>query len=151
MVRRDSHAYGCNTVGALMTILIAYLLSVIGGFFFVGCCMTIIRKTVFGAVWELSFKPLDFYVGGIERAAATSLIIFVPTYLPAFIGTWVTLKFATHWKRIPPNDDGNVTQSSLIALIGSVLSFGFAIFVTVLVARPDAVEIWNGVVQIGTN
>ena len=50
-----------------------------------------------------------------------------PDYLAGFIGGWVALKFAANWKRQGLDADDNVTRGSLLALVGSVISFAVAI------------------------
>lgn len=128
-------------------ILGVYTLSVLGGFLVAGLVLYVIRRNLetdkeaeFGDEAKLrgSFAWLDFWVGGTERAVATTLALWVPTYLPIFIGGWVTLKYAANWKR-QPNEKKWVSTGSLIALIGSVVSFSVAI-AAALLFRPDALQ-----------
>ena len=55
-----------------------------------------------------------------ERAVATTLVAFAPSYLATFIGGWVALKFAANWKRQSDNDPASA-QGSLLFLIGNVV------------------------------
>lgn len=114
----------------------AYVLSIFGGAIAVNIVLKIIRATV-DEPHEF-FAPLDFWVGGTERAVATTLILFAPHYLPTFIGGWVVLKFAANWQRHKGTEFG---KPSLIALIGSVLSFTAAIGATIYM-RPDLINSW---------
>jgi hypothetical protein len=115
----------------------AYVLSVVGGAVFVNLCLWVIRKTV--GLPHKFFDPLDFWVGGIERAVATTLILYASgNYLPQFIGGWVVLKFAAHWQR---HQGVRFGRQSLVALLGSVLSFAAAIGAT-LYMRPDLIGSW---------
>ena len=82
------------------------------------------------------FTPLAWWVGGIERTVATTLILYASGhYLPQFIGGWVALKFAAGWQRYKVT---NLEEGGLVGLVGNVLSFGFAIWVT-LQMRPDLI------------
>lgn len=143
-----------------MQILLGYTLSVIGGWVLVGAFMSIIRKTVPNTKPGPSFAALDLWVGGTERCIATTLILFAPNYLASFIGAWIALKFAAHWKRREPdtapqgirgdNSGGEdareqawkyVTTSSLLFLVGSVFSFAVAVACGLLL-NPDALKVW---------
>jgi len=115
----------CRLIGA-------YVPSVFGGFVVVGLLMALMRETVRrrlkkwrfvpvrGKRKEQSFAPLDFWIGGTERAVATTLVAFAPSYLATFIGGWVALKFAANWKRQSDNDPASA-QGSLLFLIGNVV------------------------------
>ena len=87
-------------------------------------------------------KPLDFYLGITERAVATSLVVWAPSYVGAFIGAWVAAKLAANW-----NWRGNTEaarQGTLTALIGNVISFAFAVGAGVFL-NSDALSVWyNG-------
>jgi hypothetical protein len=113
----------------------AYLLSVGLGAVFVTYCLRAIRA--------LTKQPQDrgnllaILLGCVERAVATTLILYASGhYLPQFIGAWVTLKFAASWSRYKGI---KYAEGHIIGLIGSVLSFGFAIWAT-LQMRPDLFE-----------
>lgn len=129
-----------------MHILLAYAVSLFGGFFFVGACMWLMRKAVGDGEYKPiqkykpPFKMLDLFVGVTERFVATTLVVFAPTYLASFIGGWTALKFAANWKR-QANDDW-VSTGSLLFLIGSVLSFAVAIG-SGLYLNPDALTVWT--------
>jgi len=97
------------------------------GFMVVGVLLKLIRWHI-GAK-RPSFKPLDFWLGTIERLVAMALFVLSQEHLPWFIGAWVGLKFAANWKREKGKD---AAEGSMIFLIGNVLSFGFAIGVAAL-------------------
>jgi hypothetical protein len=89
------------------------------------------------------FEPLDLWVGGLERAVATTLVFYAPKYLAAFIGGWIVLKFALGWQRdtgarVP---EETVTRSFL-ALGGNVISFAIAVVVGVLF-HPASLDAWS--------
>jgi hypothetical protein len=65
--------------------------------------------------------------------------MFAPKYVPVFIGGWIVLKFAANWER---RTEPKANQASLVALVGSVLSFSAAILAG-LIVNPDAVRIWE--------
>jgi len=75
-------------------------------------------------------KPLDFYLGITERAVATSLVVWAPSYVGAFIGAWVAAKLAANWNRRGNTEAAR--QGTLTALIGmlfrSHLPLGRAFF-----------------------
>ena len=90
------------------------------------------------------FEPLDLWVGGAERAVATTLVFYAPKYLAAFIGGWVVLKFALGWQReragtlrVPEV----VVTHSFLALGGNVISFAIAILIGVLL-HPQSLNTW---------
>lgn len=115
--------------------ILAYVLSILGGWAFVGGGLKVIRvslKEQHNFFWD----PLDFWLGGTERAVATTLILYAPRYLAAFIGGWIALKFAANWKRHTGPKYG---RPSLVFLIGNVLSFAAAIAAT-LYMRPDLID-----------
>jgi hypothetical protein len=134
---RWNHGRGLEA-GAMTinTYIGAYILSIFGGWAFVNIGLKVIRTTVKEP--HEFFAPLDFWLGGTERCVATTLILFAPRYLPTFIGGWVVLKFAANWQRHKGTEFG---QPSLIALLGSVLSFAAAIGAT-LYMRPDLINSW---------
>lgn len=107
-----------------LSYVIAYAASTVGGWLVVGAFLKVIRWTV-GLSLE-SFKWLDFWIGSAERTVAISLVVWAPDQLPPFVGGWIALKFAANWQRQASNGP-KVRQGSLIALIGSVLSFTVAI------------------------
>src|SRR5690348_2917318 len=103
--------------------------------------------------WRLGLKttnPLTdwdvLFLGNTERWVAVALVVWAPTYLPGFIGGWVLLKFALGWQakmsdkpqpwtesrnKLRPltkeEDREKLRQESMLAMIGSVLSFTVAI------------------------
>lgn len=109
----------CKWLGAIA-------LTTVFGFLIVGGCMWVIRKTVIPEEAKYSFAWLDFWVGSTERSVAMLLMLWAPTHLPTFIGAWVAAKLAANWARLK-SEDIEVRQGHLIALIGSVISFGLAI------------------------
>ena len=125
-----------------------YLLAIFGGWAFVGLCLFTMRAMI-GHPGKRSFRMLDFFLGGMERAIAITLVIWAPSYLSSFIGAWIAFKFAANWQRIPlqvnekTNADGLkvVTEGSLLFLIGSAISFTIAILAGVFL-NPHALEIW---------
>jgi len=121
----------------------AYILSIPVGWLIAGSAVYLMRLTITPLADGRktprdSFRLLDLWVGGVERAVATTLILLAPRYLPGFIGGWVVLKFAANWQRRPY--EAAVAEGSLVSLVGSVLSFTVAIAAGLLV-RPDALAI----------
>ncbi|MEP7031389.1 MAG: hypothetical protein ABI830_10690 [Pseudolabrys sp.] len=106
-----------------MIIFVAYFLSIVVGSVIVNQCLYFIRKT--SGVPQSGFKWLDFWIGGTERAIATTLYLLAQQHLPVFIGGWVALKFAANWKR--QRYSQKVSTGTLISLIGNALSFSIAI------------------------
>jgi hypothetical protein len=82
--------------------------------------------------------PLDFWLGATERIVVTTLVIWAPTYVAAFIGGWVASKFAANWYR-RDNTDAN-RKGTLIALIGNVASFAIAIGAGLIADRGVRLE-----------
>jgi len=107
----------------IMNYVGVYILSLGGGWLIAGLAVYLMRKSI--RIPREFFKVIDLWVGGTERAVATTLVLFAPHYLPGFIGGWVVLKFAANWQR-QPNEPG-VAQKSLAALVGSIFSFAVAI------------------------
>jgi len=89
-----------------------------------------------------SIASLDWSIGTIERFVATTLTIFAPTLLAPFVGGWVALKFAANWQARKQGDEGLLAKHRLVALIGSALSFGWAIGVGIL-ANPESALAWK--------
>jgi hypothetical protein len=104
--------------------ILGYLVSVFGGWLVVGGVMYLVRRQI--GYPRPFYKPLDLWLGGVERAIATTLTIFAPNLLAAFVGGWVVLKMATNWQR---SSEPNASQLGLAALIGSAFSFSVAIAV----------------------
>lgn len=82
-----------------------------------------------------SFAPIDFALGASERIVALSLFIWAPQHLATFIGAWVAAKLAANWQRIK-SEKAWVREGSLIALIGSAISFGIAISIGMYIKPP---------------
>src|SRR5271169_6545073 len=109
--------------------LLFIFLVIFGGWIFVGVFLYGVRSChsqEFEPLAE-SFGFLDLWIGSVERLAAYMLVLNAPRFVAVFIGGWTTLKFAAHWGKKPHESSG-----SLIALTGSVLSFGFALFLGVV-------------------
>ena len=75
-------------MGAFManTYIIAYFLSIVGGHVALVQIMKTIRRT---SGQPDKSKALDFWLGGTERAVATTMVIIAPAYLGGFIIAWV--------------------------------------------------------------
>jgi hypothetical protein len=116
----------------------AYFLSTFVVFGAVGLLMKVMRRTAHIEGGK-SFGWLTLWVGGTERAVAMTLAFLVPHQVPIFIGGWIALKFAATWKRESPHQD-DVVSNSLLSLVGSVWSFGFAMFIAWLI-RPEFLSI----------
>ena len=139
-----------SSLGGGSKILLVYGLAWIGGWLIVGAFMRFMRWTV-GNTKDRSLAPLDFWLGGTERCVAVTLIWSAPGYLASFIGAWIALKFAAHWKRQEiesglSGDDRQralqyVTNGSLLFLIGSAISFAVAVACGLLL-NPGALETW---------
>jgi hypothetical protein len=112
-----------------------YYLSIFAGWAIAELCVNFMRKTVHEP--RKSGKLIDFYVGGSERFVATTLVLFAASYLPAFIGGWVALKFAAHWQRA-----GGSHVPGLVALVGSIISFSVAIGAGLIFDR-SALAVWK--------
>ena len=71
------------------------------------------------------------------------MVVSGVSYLPAFIGAWITFKLAANWQRIKSESD-EVRKGTLIALIGNVFSFALAIAIgfwlnpTVILYNPGS-------------
>jgi hypothetical protein len=91
------------------------------------------------------FEPLDLWVGGTERAVATTLVFYGPKYLAAFIGGWVLLKFALGWQRQGTGRSRlpeEVVSRSFLSLGGNAISFAIAVVVGVLL-HPQSLDAWS--------
>jgi hypothetical protein len=90
------------------------------------------------------FEPLDLWLGGAERAIATTLVFYAPKYLVVFIGAWVALKLALGWQRRAGSTrvPEEVITRSLLSLAGSATSFAIAAVVGVLFHR-EALDAWS--------
>lgn len=115
-----------------------YFISILGGFIAVQTLLSIIRRRT-GQKDER--KPLDIWLGGTERAVATTLVIWAPGYVAAFIGAWVAIKLAANWQRL--GNSKAARTGTLIALIGNVFSFAIAIGAGIYL-NQDALAVWSG-------
>ena len=88
---------------------------------------------------DRKFKWIDLFVGGAERAIALTLTLSAPAQLPAFIGAWIAFKMAANWQR---RTEPKANQATLVALIGSAISFAFAIYIGWTI-NPTALTVWN--------
>jgi hypothetical protein len=116
----------------IIIIALAYVGVCVGGWLAVGAALYVMRRLL--GLRTASFALLDLFVGSAERAVALTLVLWAPPNLATFIGGWVLLKFAIGWQR-QPKGDAVVEQSSLLALIGNVLSFAIAIAVGLYLNR----------------
>jgi hypothetical protein len=118
-------------------VVIALLISIFAGHFAVSWLLCLIRW--FAGQPDKS-RALDFWIGSTERTVATTLVIMAPAYVAAFIGAWIALKIAANWQRVPNKQE--TRQGTLIALLGNVYSFAFAIACGAW-ANPNALIVWN--------
>jgi len=84
------------------------------------------------------FRWINLWVGGTERAIATTLVIWAPDILAGFVGGWVLLKVAANWQRRSGAEYG---QRHLLALVGSAVSFAVAIAAGFL-QRTSSLAAW---------
>ena len=82
---------------------------------------------------------VPFLVGATERFVGLTLVLMAPSYLSAFIGGWVLLKFAIGWQR--EKHGSQIAEQSFLALIGSVVSFAIAIAIGVAL-NQKALDVW---------
>ena len=80
-------------------------------------------------------------VGIIERTIVTTLIIWTPKLIPAFIGGWMALKVAGGWGLLR-NPTTRNRATFFIGLLGNVVSLGWAIAVGVYVS-PGSLDLLN--------
>jgi hypothetical protein len=66
-----------------------YLVSVFIGHIVIATLMHCMRRLV--GIERDFWRWSDFFIGATERLMATTLVIFAPSYLPAFIGGWVKI------------------------------------------------------------
>ena len=116
--------------------LAACAASAVLGYWAAGYAVQFLRKK---AKPKRHRAALIFCLGATERAVATTLVIFAPPYLPAFIGGWIALKFAVGWQRY--KKEKPETGGAMVALIGNVVSFTVAIAVG-LIINPSALTTW---------
>ena len=121
-----------------MHILIAYLVSTLGGAVLVGLVVGLMHRTA-GDRARPKFHPLHLWVGITERMIATTLLIWTPKLLPVFIGGWVVAKIAAGWGR---RTDEHATNGQFISLVGNAFSFAIAILAGVL-AHPQSLAAIN--------
>jgi hypothetical protein len=125
-----------------INVLAIYAMSVLGGYLIAGGAVWLIRKQI-GKPKDHFFDWLDLWVGGTERFIATTLLVFTPQYLPAFIGAWVAAKFAANWNRQPDSQ-----KQSMVALLGSAFSFAVAIGAGLLI-RPEVLTLLGQALTAG--
>ena len=73
-------------------------------------------------------------MGTAERLVTMVLNTFDRGHVAWFIGAWVALKFALNYKRREMKKDADYKQA-MLALVGNVLSFSFALFAAWLCGR----------------
>lgn len=120
------------------SVLAAYFVSIFGGWLVAGACVYGMRQSIQSP--REFFRWLDLWVGGTERAVATTFAIWAPHLLPAFAGGWIALKLALNWQR---RSDPDVYRISLVALVGSVISFAIAIGVALVVHPASLAALVN--------
>ena len=111
------------------TLLGAFFVLTVAGWWLVGGLMSGFcdgmcsdgRRRIAGSTSEL-------WLGSVERLVAAAMFVWHVSYLGAFIGAWVALKLAANWQRLKSTSD-EVRKGTLMALIGNVFSFAFAIAV----------------------
>jgi hypothetical protein len=123
----------------MKAIILAYLCTTVGGWLLVGGLIFLMACTMAELVDPKPFGAGAFWIGCTERAIATTLVIWTPNFLPAFIGGWIALKIAAGWSRYK---DEKHTTGHLTALVGTALSFAVGIGAG-LFANPDAIIAWN--------
>src|SRR5689334_11594395 len=112
-------------IGAIILII---MFSAVFGFGLVGCLKWVIGRST--GLEKPSFDWTTFWVGSTERSVATALTIWRPESLTWFIGAWVLAKLAANWRTLPNTDETRLGH--MLALVGNVLSFAFAIGVGLL-------------------
>jgi hypothetical protein len=86
------------------------------------------------------FNLLVLAIGFTEQMAAILLIYFSPLYLAPFVGGWIGLKYAAGWQ---PSGTAFAREKSLLALIGTVWSFGFGIAAGLLINKNAIDLLWK--------
>jgi len=81
-----------------------------------------------------SFEPSVFWVGTTERLVTMVLFARDQDRVAWFIGAWVALKFALNYKRREMKKDADYKQA-MLALVGNVVSFGFALLAAWLCSK----------------
>jgi hypothetical protein len=120
-----------KTIIVLAAILaVVYFLLAALGHFVVGGCMWFIRWTT--RLPKRSFEMSVFWVGTTERLVTMVLFGLDRDRVVWFIGAWVALKFALNYKRREMKEDADYKQA-MLALVGNVLSFGYALVAAYLV------------------
>jgi hypothetical protein len=64
---------------------------------------------------EKTYTMSLFWIGGTERLIATTLVILAPRYVGPFIATWVALKLAASWQRMPGSKESGENGNNAFA------------------------------------
>jgi hypothetical protein len=110
--------------------IVIYVVLAALGHLLVGGCMWFIRWTT--RLPTSSFEPTVFWIGTTERLVAMVLFARDPEHVAWFIGAWVGLKFALNYKRRSMKTETDYKEA-MLALVGNVLSFGFAFVAAYLI------------------
>jgi len=131
------------TIGS---VVVAYFLSV-----FVGMLITTLFVKCLVRAMERRLEPntnidatariewLSAFVGISERAIITTLVIWSPRFLGGFLVGWMALKVASGWGLLKEPTLRNRSIRT-IALLGSVVSIGWAIIIGLYFAPDAAVQ-----------
>jgi fructose-specific phosphotransferase system IIC component len=124
-------------------VVIAYVVSIVVGHLLAHFWVVTLQARIApNKKAEKRVALLDWSLGGLERAIATTLVIWTPSLVPAFIGGWVALKFAGNWQRYQGGDDKekwDLAYKSMAFLVGNAASFIVAIGAG-MIANPDLVK-----------
>jgi hypothetical protein len=121
------------------SILAAYFISVVIGAVVSGVCVFFLFRAL---DWQLGPDHvghtqriwwIPMLMGITERAIITTLVIWTPKLLVGFIAGWMALKVAGGWGLLKEPTPRNRSTNG-IALLGSVISLGWAIGVSVYFA-----------------
>ncbi len=121
------------------SIVAAYFLSIVIGAAVSGVCVSLLFRAL---DWEIGPDQvghthriwwIPMLIGIAERAITTTLIIWTPKLLVGFIAGWMALKVAGGWGLLKEPTARN-RSTNAIALLGSVISLGWAIGVGVYFA-----------------
>jgi hypothetical protein len=112
-------------------LIIAYMISTLGGYAIVGVAVFAMRTTIPHAASTVanstpgdSFLWYHIWVGFTERAIATTLFIWVPGQLGIFIGGWTAAKLAAAWSSRLKEEH---RPAQVLALLGTTISFCVAV------------------------
>jgi hypothetical protein len=78
----------------LLYAIVIYILVMFGGHFLVRIFLTAVR---IHTSQDDPHKPLDVWIGCIERFVALTIVIVAPSATGPFVLAWVTAKIAANW------------------------------------------------------